>query len=243
MASTDSISALSKFIGAGFRYNLQTFPDTLTAAAFLFAILFQSPPFAALTASIVVLNVVRSPFSRFLSQFMGDVAIPSTDASRCSGHFPGVSFERILELSSTGRFGDLDAQGLPSYYSMFLGFLAAYIGVLPLVYQKEISYSPKRAASTTTGLVILGFVVAIGIVYRILSVCETPTSMFVGLFGGAVVGLACVSFLAMISERRLTNILSFPLIRNKTTDGKPIYVCEKVAKQKDGRENRRPNQG
>jgi hypothetical protein len=188
-----------------------------------------------------VLNVVRSPFSQFLAHFMGNVARPSTDGSRCSGHFPGVSFERILELSRNGRFGDLDYEGLPSYYSMFLGFLGAYIGSLPVIYQKEIAYSPKRAASTTTGLVILGLVVIIGTVYRILSECETPTSMFVGLFGGAVVGCLCVAFLAMISERRLTNILSFPLIRNKTTDGKPIYVCEKVVKQRG--ENRRPNQG
>jgi hypothetical protein len=228
MASVLSeLTAFSNFIGAGFRYNLQTLPDTLTAAVFLFAVLFQSPPLAALTGSIVVLNMLRPPLARFLSHFMGDTAIPSTEGSRCSGHFPGVSFERILEMSSTNGFGQLDFEGFPSYYSMFLGFLGAYVGTLPYIYQREIAYSPKRNAATTGGLVVLGLIVAIGTIYRIMSQCETPTSMGVGLFGGAVVGFLCVGFLAMISERRLTNILSFPLIRNKTTDGKPIYVCEK----------------
>jgi hypothetical protein len=104
------------------------------------------------------------------------------------------------------------------------------VGALPWLYEKEIRYSPKRSASTTTGLVGLGLIVIIGSLYRILSQCETPTSLFVGLIAGGIVGAVCVFLLALISERRLTNILSFPLIRNRAVDGKPIYVCEKTKK-------------
>jgi hypothetical protein len=55
--------------------------------------------------------------------------------------------------------------------------------------------------------------------------------MIIGLVGGAFFGLFCVGFLSYISDRRLTNILSFPLIRNRAADGKPIYVCEKMIKK------------
>ena len=233
----NELSSLSQFISAGFKYNLQVLPDTITAAAFLFAILFQSPPLAALTGSIVVLAITRPLVGRYASRFIGDTAIASAEASRCSGHFPGVSYERILDLTNTKGFGNLEFDGLPTYYSMFLGFLATYIGALPWLYEKEIMYSPKRYASTTTGLVILGLIVVIGSLYRVLSQCETPTSLFVGLLSGGLVGAVCVFLLALISERRLTNILSFPLIRNRAADGKPIYVCEttKKASQPDHR--------
>ena len=61
--------------------------------------------------------------------------------------------------------------------------------------------------------------------------CENAISLIVGLVAGALVGIFLVGFLAYISDRRLTNILAFPLIRNRAADGKPIYVCEKALKK------------
>ena len=228
----DSVSALFKFAADGFKYNLQTFPDTISAAAFLFTILFQSPPLGALTGSILALNVTAPMLQKFLSGFIGDSAVVNNEADRrCSGHFPGVSFERILQLSDTKSFSDLDHNGVPSYYSLFLGFLTVYVGALPIIYSKEISYSPRRKASTTYGIVILVLVVLMCTLFRLMSSCENGISLAVGIVAGGLFGLFCVGFLAYISDRRLTNILSFPLIRNRAADGKPIYVCEKALKK------------
>jgi hypothetical protein len=227
------VSALLKFAADGFKYNLQTFPDTISAAAFLFTILFQSPPLGALTGSILALNVSAPMLQKFLSGFIGDSAVVNNEADRrCSGHFPGVSFERILQLSDTKSFSDLDHNGVPSYYSMFLGFLSVYVGSLPIIYSKEISYSPRRKASTTYGIVILVLVVLMCTLFRLMSTCENMVSLTVGILAGGLFGLFCVGFLAYISDRRLTNILSFPLIRNRAADGKPIYVCEKAIKKR-----------
>lgn len=226
------VKSFISFANDGFKYNLQTFPDTMTAAAFLFTILFQSPPLGALTGSILALNMVAPMLTKFLSSFIGDSAIVNNESdSRCSGHFPGVSFERILQLSDTKMFSDLDHNGFPSYYSLFLGFITAYVGALPIIYSKEIEYSPKRKASTTTGLVVLSLVVVVCSLYRIFSTCETPLSLVIGIVGGGLFGLLCVLFLSFVSDRRLTNILAFPLIRNRAADGKPIYVCEKAMKK------------
>ena len=230
----DNVAALFTFANDGFKYNLQTFPDTITAAAFLFTILFQSPPIGALTGSIVALNVSTPMIQRFFTSFMGDAAVVSNEGdTKCSGHFPGVTFERMLQLADNKGFSDLDHNGFPSYYALFLGFLSVYVGALPIIYSKEISYSPKRKASTTLGLVVLGIIVLLCAAYRIFSTCETPLSLGIGLLGGGLFGLICVLFLSYISDRRLTNVLSFPLIRNRAADGKPIYVCEKAIKKPD----------
>ena len=85
----DSVTALFTFATDGFKYNLETFPDTISAAAFLFTILFQSPPLGALTGSILALNVISPVLQKFLSSFIGDSAVVNNEADRrCSGHFP-----------------------------------------------------------------------------------------------------------------------------------------------------------
>jgi hypothetical protein len=219
------VTAFMNFTNEGFKYNLQVFPDTLTAAVFLFAILFQSPPFLTFFGSILLLNGIQPKLANVLSNIMGNTLQAKTDGSRCSGHFPGVSFERLLSTAEKGTFGGLE-DGVPSSYATFLGFLGAYIGLLPVIYSKEVSYSPTRKASTTVGVVVLALVLVLGALHRIFN-CESVLSVFAGMLGGAVVGGLLVAFFAFISERRLTNILSFPLIRERTTDGKPIYVCER----------------
>jgi hypothetical protein len=214
------------FANDGFKYNLQVFPDTITASAMLFTLLFQSAPLAALSGSMILLSFIHPVFAKFLSSFVGDT-LDVDDSARCTGRFPGVSFERLIGMSTSSSFGSLEA-AWPSYYSTFLGFLGGYIGALPVIYQKELAASPRRQAATTTGLVVLALVIVICAAYRVYSGCDSMSGIFFGLLGGLVIGLALVVFLAWISDRRVTNILSFPLIRSKAADGKPIYVCERT---------------
>ena len=228
MAANFIIEQLTTFINfsnEGFKYNLQVFPDTLTGAVFLFALLFQSPPFATLSASILILNLVRPSLANILSGIAGDNLQGQSDGSRCSGHFPGVSFERLIFTGSEQQFGRLEDKA-PSYYSTFLGFLGAYVGLLPIVYSQEIANSSSKKASSAVAIVVLAFVLLLGGMHRIFN-CESVQNLIVGMVAGGIVGMLCVAFFAFISDRRLTNILGFPLIRDKSTDGKPIYVCER----------------
>jgi len=212
------------FVHSGFKYNLQVFPDTITAAALLFSLLFQSPPFIAFSSSIIFLNVVHSYIAQFFSSFIGGT-IDRKDS--CTGRFPGISFSRMIQLASDKQFGKLDDGGWPSYYSMFLGLIGAYAGSMPILYSQELAASPKRHVATIIGLVVLCLVILTCSTYRIIGGCDTTLSTFIGLLVGALLGLTIVVGLAWASDRRLTNILSLPLLREKAEDGKPIYVCER----------------
>jgi uncharacterized membrane protein len=221
----EEFRVFTNFAQGGFKYNLQVLPDTLTASAFLFALLFQSPSLGALSGTLLLLNFIHPVFANFLSNFVSGT-LGAADFARCSGHFPGVSMERIVGLGAARGFGSLDSVW-PSYYSMFLGTIAGYIGLLPFLYQKELDASPKRKAASVLGLVVLGIVLILGAAYRIISGCDNAFGVMVGILAGAVIGMAIAGFLAWISERNLTNILGMPLLRSKTADGKPIYVCER----------------
>ena len=214
--------AFVNFARDGFKYNLQVFPDTITAASLLFSLLFQSPPLAALSGSLILLNFIHPVFARFLSNFVNG-AVGAEQGMRCSGHFPGVSLERAMFAS-----GPSDTQW-PSYYSMFLGFLGGYVGLLPYIYRKELEASTRRRAASIFGIIVLVIVLLLGLVFRVLSGCDTIAGTLLGVAAGGVLGLIFVGFLAWISERRITNILAMPLIRDRASDGKPIYVCERSA--------------
>ena len=122
------------FVHSGFKYNLQVLPDTLTASAMLFALLFQSPPFATFSISILFLNLLHPLIARFFSRF-----VPGTIGRNdgCTGRFPGISMSRMIQLAKDKQFGALDDAGWPSYYMTFLGFLSAYAGSMQLLYRKE----------------------------------------------------------------------------------------------------------
>jgi hypothetical protein len=227
----DQLKAFGNFASTGFKYNLQVLPDTITASALLFSLLFQSPPLATLGFGFIILNFLHPLLAEFMTRVVSNTVGPEVDPSLCSGAFPGISYERLLTMSSERTFGSLSRTGWPSYYSMFLGFLSGWVSLLPIVYNKEISASPTRKAASTGGLVVLALVVLLAIVFRTATSCDTWFGILVGIFSGAVVGAFLMIGVAWLSDRRLTNILQFPLIRGRASDGKPIYVCEKPKKQ------------
>ena len=211
---------------AGLRYNLQVFPETVTAAALLFALLFQSPSFAALGGSSILLALIHPQIAQFFSNFVPGI-IDSGPEARCSGFPGGVSFDRIMGMKNSGNFQSLVSSGWPSYYNVFVGFLVSYIGTIPLLYQHELNASPKRKASMILGYVVIAITLLTLVVYRLMSGCDTIMGLFVGTLIGAAFGFSMVLLFAYLSDRRLTNILGLPLMRDKAEDGKPIYVCER----------------
>ena len=220
------------FASEGFKYNLQVLPDVITSSAILFAILFQSPPMAVFAAAILSLGFFHSYFAQFLASVFPDMVTATNNTDQCSGRFPGVSYEKLLGLSRSSGFGGLSTDSWPSYYITFIGFLTGWIGALPSIYAPEIAASPRRAASVSGGLITLAILCVIVAVYRIMSGCEGMMSTSIGLLFGFLIGLGFVIVIAWITERRGTNMLAFPLIRDKAADGKPIYVCERPAAKK-----------
>ena len=226
---TDVGSAFFKFAREGFTYNLQVLPDVITASAALFAILFQSPPLATLGTAFLLMPWVHKGVAGFLGSVLPDMTTVSGDVDRCSGRFPGATYTSLLGFGGNA-VSLITTDKVPSYYSMFVGFLAGWIGVLPGLYAKELAAAPEKARASTGGLVILGILCATVIVYRILSNCESFFPVAIGLLSGFAVGVLAVMGVAWVSDRRATNVLSLPLIRSKTEDGKPIYVCDRGEK-------------
>jgi hypothetical protein len=234
MAADKIVSEFRSFLNFandGFKYNLQVFPDTITAGALLFALLFQSPQMGAFGGSMALLNFIHPTFAGFLGTYLQDVVEPSPDTGACTGYFPGVSYERLLGATQSKSMGSI-APAWPSFYSTFLGFLAGWVGLLPSLYSRELEASQRRKAAATTGIVILSIVILLCVVYRLQSGCDKFSGLAMGMLVGAGLGVVMCYFLSWITDRRITNIMNMPLIRERVPDGKPIYVCERPSAAK-----------
>jgi hypothetical protein len=207
--------------------NLTALPDTLLAGVALFALLLQSAPLATLAAALLAVSPAHALVARGLS-----AAIPGlgqgtgAGAERCSGRFAGVSLERLARSASSLDF-DAGAVAWPSYYATFFGCLAAYVGLVPVTYAKELG-APRaagRAAAVYGGLAVLALLLALVCAYRFLSGCDSAGSLVVGLALGAALGAVAHLGLAAATGRAATNLLGLPLLRGAAADGAPLYVC------------------
>jgi hypothetical protein len=224
----DRVTALSQFASKAFFFNLNYLPDTILGGIILFALLLQSIPLGLMGVLLFALEFVHAGTSSFLAEVIPGVHEPSKDIQRCSGHFPGISYERLTStLSQVGTLAIMN-NGFPSYYMMFVGALFGYMIGMGQTYEKELEGMPQRRAAVHSGVFLMGVLAFMFIFYRVYTNCDKPTSVIVGLFLGTLYGYLMEMFVANTSDRTMTNLLNIPLIRNRAEDGKPIYVCAKA---------------
>jgi xanthine/uracil permease len=218
----DNTSELLKFVSEGFMFNLRVLPDTLLAGLFIFAFLFQSIPFISLTSSLLGFRIFHSIIAGFIANVIPGLKQSSDIVNRCSGKFPGLSYERIFSGENS-----LTGVSFPSYYVGFFSFLAAWVFGLPKMYEEEMKADSRLSPNIYVGIGLMVLLLLIVVIYRFSSGCDSPLSILAGLALGGVLGMAALMGLSYQSDRDWTNILGLPLIREKAQDGKPIYVCQK----------------
>lgn len=222
----ERLNSLSQFVGKGLLYNLNYLPDTVLGGIALFSLLLQSMPLTLLGVSLFSLEFLHAGISSLIVSSIPGLQEPGKDIDRCSGHFPGFSYERaVVTLATSGTMKTLGL-GFPSYYMMFFGTLFGYVYALSETYKKELEGMPQRRAAVIAGIAMMGLFTVLFIIYRLLSKCDFFLSVLIATIFGFGYGYVVELIIANLSGRTLTNILNIPLIRDKAADGSPIYVCK-----------------
>ena len=223
----ERVTALTRFTGKGILFNLNYMPDTILGGIVLFALLLQSVPLALLGISLFSLEFVHAGIAAFLSRAIPGLNEAAKDVARCSGHFPGISYERATAtLLSEGTLKTLSVS-FPSYYIMFFGTLFGYMFAMTQTYEKELEKLPQKRAAVFSGAIVMALLSAMFAIFRIGTGCDTFLSVIVGALFGLLFGFTAEKLIAFLSGRTLTNLMNVPLIRDTAPDGKPIYVCKK----------------
>ena len=102
-----------------------------------------------------------------------------------------------------------------TYIAASLANLKQELDVLDTSYLKQYNY----------GLICLALFTITYALIRAHIKCDTAGSIGLGLVLGAVTAFAIVYQNTQLFGRNSINFMGIPLMRSKTADGQPIYIC------------------
>ena len=188
-------------------------PDSLIFGSFLFSLITLSSQHGLLFFSILESLVFLSGYQSVSSFLFGEV--PENIA--CKSSLFKHTFEDVFMKPSAN---------IPSYGMYIVTFVSSYLvsgllnlkselNVLDTTYLKQYNF----------GLISLGLLVIAYSFFRVNFKCDSTLSIILALFLGVVTGFAISYQNQQLFGRDSTNFLGIPLIRNKTVNGEPIYIC------------------
>jgi hypothetical protein len=217
------------------RYGFRTLPDTLLSGSlFLTAIMGGSWPLGLFSFGIIFTGLIQSLLGDLIRQnkpaFTKPGGILGGADDECSGHFPGVSWSRILSI--VRQSGDTVEGAWPSYYMSVMGYILGFITCQGFIFKDELSMRPATASSLVYFTWATGFLVAaLGIIRLISSngkICEPWPSVVLSSLFGFIIALIYVTTITAIGGRSKVNVLQLPLLEKRIPDGKPLYIARPI---------------
>ena len=184
-------------------------PDSLLFGSFIFGIgtlsVQHSVLFFSLLESLLVLVGLNNVFS----------FINGKELTKCHSKLHTLLFEELVSSPSANNV---------SYGVYLLSFASSYFLSSYYNLQNELEVLDPSYTNTLTILGI-SFVLFFYSMLRIMFSCDSLMSVLLGLFFGLLVGIVIQYQNVNIVGRDSINFLGIPLLRNKSVNGQPIYIC------------------
>ena len=232
----DELSDAARFLseeGKGLaRYGFRTLPDILLSGSlFLTFMLGGSWPIGFFSLGIIFTGLVQGLVGNLIRQNKPGFTKPGGSLGGaddpCSGHFPGVSWSRLLSI--VGQDESIEG-AWPSYYMSVMGYTFGFIASQEFIFKEELSMRPSTAGWLRFFTIATGFLVAALGIIRLLSsngnVCEPWPSVILSALFGIILSVVFVTTITAVGGRSKINVLQLPLLEKRIPDEKPIYVCE-----------------
>ena len=233
MTSMESIELLHKTIFTDtivpvVLESMRLFPDALVIASGIYALLIQSAPFGLFFGSMLEATLVYRVIKAFTTyvNVMGTFA-PSSKAftSACRTGFTNPT----ATLETMTLFGR-DPLGIscPSAPLYMLSVASAYIFTTLNKQTKELqALGPAYSSRYYSSAIFLLMILLLFVVFRLYFECDGFGVLILSMVIGLFVGTVLVEQNVRLFGQQSINLIGIPLLRNRTADGKKIYVCPK----------------
>lgn len=224
MRSADILYKIyNNFIKPTIMEQIRLIPDSLFAGSFLLALLTQSYSYSMFSLALFESILIAMGLNNLMTYLDLKSTFPSIppDASKCYSSAWGVSLESVIHFNK-----DNISSGFPSFPVFFLSTATAYI-IGGLYTQKEEleSLGPDYAARFYIGLIGSLFVLFTVMSYRIYNGCDGAGIIIMSLVFGIIAGSLLLYQNGYLFGRDAVNLTGIPLLRSRTKDGKPLYIC------------------
>lgn len=190
-------------------------PDGVLYGSFFMGLITLSQQHIVLFLSLLEGLLILTGFQSIASFMNGNRKIDPEKA--CNSKFHSITFS---DLGSLLRSDSI------SYGVYLLTVASSYFISASNVLKPE--YEVLDSSYMTRSYVTMILLFSITLLYaffRIFTDCESITSVSIALFLGGIVGYFLVYQNTQLLNKNTINFLGIPLLRNKTANNEPIYIC------------------
>lgn len=189
-------------------------PDGILYGSLFFGLITLSQQHLIFFASLLEGLFVLNGFQTIASFINGN---SRTDPEKCRSGFQGLTFTQFNQTIYSDSIS----------YGVYLVSLAStyFIGASTALKDELEVLNPSYMDHSTMTMYLL---LAITLIYAIIKVfmeCDSLTSVSLALILGTIMGILLIYQNVHIFDKNAVNFLGIPLLRNKTADNKPIYIC------------------
>lgn len=202
---------------------IRLIPDSVFAGSILLALITQNFSFGMFSVALIESLFIALGLRKVMTFLDLDRTLPSipTDPLKCSPNAFGVSIENVLDLG-----GGVLESGFPSFPVYFLTTAVSYIiGGLYSQKQELEGLGAEYASRFYIGLIGSLLLLLLVISYRMLYSCDGVGTMLMSFLFGVLSGFLLLFQNGYLFGRDAVNLTGIPLLRSRTKDGKPLYIC------------------
>jgi hypothetical protein len=191
------------------------FPDSIVFGSLLVGLTTLSVQhglfFISFLESFIILFGLQNVFSFIFKK--------TENSHSCKSKFHTLMFGDLLSSTSANN---------PSYAIYVVGFACSYLLASFFEIKEELdALDSSFYKQYEMALFLLAFLPFLFVTVRIILGCEDILFALISLFIGAFVGILIEYQNVNIFGRNATNFLGIPLLRNKSANNEPIYICSK----------------
>lgn len=198
-------------------------PDSILFGSFFLALMSQSYAMSMFVVSMLEASVIAVALRKLMTFLDISRTLPpiSEDPEMCMPSTFAPSLESLVFFTE-----DAIGSGVPSFPLYFLSVASAYVVGSVWTQKRELeALGPQYAARFYIAVAVTTILLFTMMAYRLSYSCDGPGTLIVTSLIGFVVGGLLLYQNYFLLGRDSTNFSGIPLLKERTKDGKPLYVC------------------
>lgn len=216
------------YIVTNLQEQIRILPDSILFGSLFIALLTQSYPtvmFAVAMLEAGIAGGLLQAFFTYMDILHTAPANPENPSSCVSGYMT-PTLETLFTICKDKLCSGKISSGVPSYPVFFLTTAISYIiGSMYMQKQELEALGPAYAARFYIALFASFLLLVLVTFYRLANGCDTLGILIFTLLFGFLIGVGLIYQNTYLLGRDSTNLTGVPLLRERTRDGKPLYIC------------------
>jgi hypothetical protein len=198
-----------------FKEFILLFPDSILFGSLLLGLATLSIQHGLFFISLLQSFIALIGLQNIISFVVGKSEV----GAQCKSKFHTLTFGDIISSTSANN---------PSYGIYVVSFACAYLLTSFYEIKDELDVlDTSFYKQYNTSFYVLTAIPILYAISRVVLRCDSVSSALVSIFVGAFIGVLLEHQNVSLFGRNSTNFLGIPLLRNKSINNEPIYICSK----------------